>query len=66
MLKILRDNYFAQLVYETNRSRRASPMSQMLSYKRLQVAAPLMGAKLADRLRRSVPNKHELQMLEVE
>ncbi|KAJ7906544.1 hypothetical protein B0H13DRAFT_2333386 [Mycena leptocephala] len=39
-------------------------MPQTLSYHRLQAAATLTDAELADRLRRSMPNKHELQVLE--
>ncbi|KAJ7904791.1 NAD-specific glutamate dehydrogenase [Mycena leptocephala] len=43
---------------------RLSTMPQTLSYQRLQAAAPLSDGELADRLRRAVPNKHELQVLE--
>ncbi|KAJ7637550.1 Glutamate/Leucine/Phenylalanine/Valine dehydrogenase-domain-containing protein [Mycena polygramma] len=39
-------------------------MRMTLSYQRLQAAAPLSDVELADRLRRAVPNKHELQVLE--
>ncbi|KAF7293987.1 NAD-specific glutamate dehydrogenase [Mycena kentingensis (nom. inval.)] len=35
-----------------------------LSYQRLQTVQPLTDEELHDRLRRSVPNKHELQVLE--
>ncbi|KAJ6602253.1 NAD-specific glutamate dehydrogenase [Mycena sp. CBHHK59/15] len=37
---------------------------QTLSYQRLQAARPLSDAELADALRRAVPNKHQLQVLE--
>jgi glutamate dehydrogenase len=39
-------------------------MPQTLSYQRLQAATPLTDAELFDKLRRTVPNKHELQVLE--
>ncbi|KAJ6584511.1 NAD-dependent glutamate dehydrogenase [Mycena capillaripes] len=39
-------------------------MRQTLSYQRLTAAAPLSDAELADKLRRSVSDKHELQVLE--
>ena len=35
-----------------------------LSYQRLQTAQPLTDSELYDKIRRSVPNKHELQVLE--
>ena len=35
-----------------------------LSYQRLQNAPPLTDAELHDKIRRSVANKHELQVLE--
>jgi hypothetical protein len=52
--------------YETNRSRSASLMLQTLSYQRLQAATllPVTDAELADHLRWSMLNKHELQVLE--
>ncbi|KAJ7727382.1 NADH-dependent glutamate dehydrogenase [Mycena metata] len=42
----------------------AELMPQTLSYQRLAAAPPLTDAELHDRLRRSVANKHELQVLE--
>ncbi|KAK7001846.1 NAD-specific glutamate dehydrogenase [Favolaschia claudopus] len=42
----------------------ASLMPQTLSYQRLTAAAPLSDVELADRLRRAVPSKHDLQILE--
>ncbi|KAJ7863466.1 NAD-specific glutamate dehydrogenase [Mycena olivaceomarginata] len=42
----------------------ADMMPQTLSYQRLQAATPLTDAELFDKLRRTVPNKHELQVLE--
>jgi hypothetical protein len=35
-----------------------------LSYQRLQTVQPLTDSELYDKIRRSVPNKHELQVLE--
>lgn len=35
-----------------------------LSYQRLQTVQPLSDEELYDRIRRTVPNKHELQVLE--
>ncbi|KAF8645148.1 hypothetical protein AX16_007976 [Volvariella volvacea WC 439] len=42
----------------------ASQLMPTLSYQRLQTTQPLTDEELYDRLRRSVPNKHELQVLE--
>ncbi|SJL07183.1 probable glutamate dehydrogenase, NAD(+)-specific [Armillaria ostoyae] len=42
----------------------ASQLMPTLSYQRLQTTQPLSDAELHDKLRRSVPNKHELQVLE--
>jgi glutamate dehydrogenase len=39
-------------------------ISPTLSYQRLQNAPPLTDAELHDKIRRSVANKHELQVLE--
>ncbi|KAK0438513.1 NAD-specific glutamate dehydrogenase [Desarmillaria tabescens] len=42
----------------------ASQLMPTLSYQRLQTTQPLSDAELHDKLRRAVPNKHELQVLE--
>ncbi|CAA7258824.1 unnamed protein product [Cyclocybe aegerita] len=42
----------------------ASNLMPTLSYQRLQTAQPLTDAELYDKIRRTVPNKHELQVLE--
>lgn len=42
----------------------ASIISPTLSYQRLQVTHPLTDEELYDKIRRSVQNKHELQVLE--
>ncbi|KAF4617888.1 hypothetical protein D9613_005743 [Agrocybe pediades] len=42
----------------------ASKLMPTLSYQRLQTVQPLTDAELYDKIRRSVPNKHELQVLE--
>jgi glutamate dehydrogenase len=42
----------------------ASQLMPTLSYQRLQTTQPLSDAELYDKIRRSVPNKHELQVLE--
>ncbi|KAF8129133.1 NAD-specific glutamate dehydrogenase [Mycena galopus ATCC 62051] len=55
---------FAVTHYPAAQDDSASLMPQTLSYQRLQAAAPLSDAELADKLRRTVPNKHELQVLE--
>ncbi len=39
-------------------------MMPTLSYQRLQTTEGLTDVELYDRIRRSVPNKHELQVLE--
>ncbi|RDB18899.1 NAD-specific glutamate dehydrogenase [Hypsizygus marmoreus] len=42
----------------------ASQLMPTLSYQRLQTTQPLTDAELYDKIRRTVPNKHELQVLE--
>ncbi|PPR04087.1 hypothetical protein CVT24_010660 [Panaeolus cyanescens] len=42
----------------------ATNLGPTLSYQRLQTVQPLTDAELYDKIRRSVPNKHELQVLE--
>ncbi|KAH9480250.1 NAD-specific glutamate dehydrogenase [Psilocybe cubensis] len=42
----------------------ASKLMPTLSYQRLQNVQPLTDAELYDKIRRTVPNKHELQVLE--
>lgn len=42
----------------------ASKLMPTLSYQRLQTVQPLSDAELYDKIRRTVPNKHELQVLE--
>ncbi|KAF9468690.1 NADH-dependent glutamate dehydrogenase [Collybia nuda] len=42
----------------------ASQLAPTLSYQRLQVTQPLTDEELYDKIRRTVPNKHELQVLE--
>ncbi|KAJ7465158.1 NAD-specific glutamate dehydrogenase [Mycena latifolia] len=42
----------------------AAQLMPTLSYQRLQTTQPLTDEELYDRLRRAVPNKHELQVLE--
>ncbi|KAF8158475.1 NAD-specific glutamate dehydrogenase [Crassisporium funariophilum] len=42
----------------------ATNLMPTLSYQRLQTVQPLTDAELYDKIRRSVPNKHELQVLE--
>ncbi|TFK40459.1 NAD-specific glutamate dehydrogenase [Crucibulum laeve] len=42
----------------------ASSLMPTLSYQRLQTVQPLTDEELYDKIRRSVPNKHELQVLE--
>ncbi|KAF9005537.1 NADH-dependent glutamate dehydrogenase [Cyathus striatus] len=42
----------------------ASSLMPTLSYQRLQTVQPLTDEELYDRIRRSVPNKHDLQVLE--
>ena len=42
----------------------ATQLGPTLSYQRLQTFQPLTDSELYDRLRRSVPNKHDLQVLE--
>jgi glutamate dehydrogenase len=42
----------------------ASQLMPTLSYQRLQTTQPLTDQELYDKIRRSVPNKHELQVLE--
>jgi glutamate dehydrogenase len=39
-------------------------ISPTLSYQRLQTTQPLSDEELYDKIRRTVPNKHELQVLE--
>jgi glutamate dehydrogenase len=56
--------HFAVTHYPAAEGDDAERMPQTLSYQRLQAAAPLSDGELADRLRRAVPNKHELQVLE--
>lgn len=46
-------------VFETERTHRPT-----LSYQRLHTVQPLSDAELHDKIRRTVPNKHELQVLE--
>lgn len=53
---------FAILALNTNLIRRYRRPT--LSYQRLQTAQPLSDAELYDKIRRTVPNKHELQVLE--
>ncbi|KAF7357454.1 NAD-specific glutamate dehydrogenase [Mycena sanguinolenta] len=55
---------FAVTHYPAAQEDSASLMPQTLSYQRLQAAAPLSDSELADKLRRMVPNKHDLQILE--
>lgn len=45
-------------------SRGNLPSRPTLSYQRLQSFQPLTDEELYDKLRRTVPNKHELQVLE--
>ena len=40
------------------------PKRPTLSYQRLQTVQPLTDSELYDKIRRTVPNKHELQVLE--
>lgn len=42
----------------------AKELGPTLSYQRLQVDQPLTDAELWDRIRKTVPNKHELQVFE--
>ncbi|PPQ79211.1 LOW QUALITY PROTEIN: hypothetical protein CVT25_002817 [Psilocybe cyanescens] len=53
---------FAMTHYPTSDD--ASKLMPTLSYQRLQNVQPLTDAELYDKIRRTVPNKHELQVLE--
>ncbi|THU97587.1 NADH-dependent glutamate dehydrogenase [Dendrothele bispora CBS 962.96] len=52
---------FAMIHYPSNGAQELMPT---LSYQRLQTIQPLSDEELYDKIRRSVPNKHELQVLE--
>ncbi|EPQ54800.1 NAD-specific glutamate dehydrogenase [Gloeophyllum trabeum ATCC 11539] len=52
---------FAMIHYPNNEASRLMPT---LSYQRLQTQQPLSDQELYDKIRRSVPNKHDLQILE--
>ncbi|TFK48742.1 NADH-dependent glutamate dehydrogenase [Heliocybe sulcata] len=52
---------FAMIHYPNNEASRLMPT---LSYQRLQTEQPLSDQELYDKIRRNVPNKHELQVLE--
>ena len=59
----------SQLMYAINDSGSSSKLiggflRPTLSYQRLQTVQPLSDAELYDKIRRSVSNKHELQVLE--
>ncbi|KAJ7205988.1 NADH-dependent glutamate dehydrogenase [Mycena pura] len=55
---------FAMIHYPTTEQGGAANMMPTLSYQRLQTVQPLSDEELYDKLRRTVPNKHELQVLE--
>ncbi|KAA1476871.1 NAD-specific glutamate dehydrogenase [Dentipellis sp. KUC8613] len=52
---------FAMVHYPADEAQRLMPT---LSYQRLQTEQPLSDHELYDRIRRTVPNKHEMQVLE--
>jgi glutamate dehydrogenase len=53
---------FAMIHYPSTDT--AANLMPTLSYQRLQTVQPLTDSELHDKIRRSVPNKHELQVLE--
>ena len=52
---------FAMAHYPNNEAARLMPT---LSYQRLQVQRPLSDTELHDKIRKTVSNKHEMQVLE--
>ncbi|KAJ7243753.1 NAD-specific glutamate dehydrogenase [Mycena rebaudengoi] len=55
---------FALTHYPNSPADDAAQLMPTLSYQRLQTTQPLSDAELHDKIRRAVPNKHELQVLE--
>ncbi|KAJ7109084.1 NAD-specific glutamate dehydrogenase [Mycena crocata] len=55
---------FALSHYPASEDDDAAQLMPTLSYQRLQAAQPLSDEALWDKIRRAVPNKHELQVLE--
>src|SRR6266404_4895756 len=54
-------SYLLSLICSSHRS---SPCRPTLSYQRLQTEQPLSDRELYDRIRRTVPNKQDVQVLE--